>query len=176
MPATPPHQLRLTIAPDSLALPAPPSWDLPLPWIGRSAPKPPHALVWAWSSPILQPVRAGRGRQGRTSLLHQAMQQAAAQRSVPLTFATCTTSMPPERPRALRLPAGQGRCCARAWRSPRARYRPTYLRLDGADFRRERAHRKAYESQESQAFCRPDAFAEALQFRLSRRERAWSSR
>ena len=107
------------------------------------------------------------------SLLHQAMQQPAAPQR-PRTCATCTTSMPRARPCALRLPAGQGLCCARAWRSSRARCKPDIpKRLDGADWRAEseRIEKPTRVPGSRRRFAALDAFAEALQFRLSR-ERA----
>ena len=75
----------------------------------------------------------------------------------------------PERPRALRLPAGQGRVLRQGMEKlTRTLQTDIPKRLDGADFRAESERiEKAYESQESQAFAALDAFAEALQFRLS---------
>lgn len=76
----------------------------------------------------------------------------------------------PERPRALRLPAGQGRLLRQGMEKvTRMLLTEIPKRLDGADFRAESERiEKAYETQESQAFAALDALAEGLQFRLTR--------
>ncbi|MGE5332717.1 MAG: Lon protease family protein [Nitrospirota bacterium] len=173
MPATPlaPTQLRLTIAPDSLGFASTAELqDLPLPWIGQERAEAAARFGLGMEQPDYNLFVLGEVGSGRTSLLHQAMQQAAAQRSVPPDLCYLHNFDAPERPRALRLPAGQGRVLRQGMEKlTRTLQTDIPKRLDGADFRAESERiEKAYESQESQAFAALDAFAEALQFRLSR--------
>ena len=84
MPATPlvPAQLRLTIAPTSLGFASTAELqDLPLPWIGQERAEAAARFGLGMEQPDYNLFVLGEVGSGRTSLLHQAMQQAAAQRS-----------------------------------------------------------------------------------------------
>jgi predicted ATP-dependent protease len=76
----------------------------------------------------------------------------------------------PERPRALRLPAGQGRVL-RQFMAQMTKSLQTEIsqRLDGQDFKAESSCiEKKYKAEEARAFAELDAFAEARHFALHR--------
>ena len=173
MPATPlvPAQLRLTIAPTSLGFASTAELQgLSLPWIGQERAEAAARFGLGMEQPDYNLFVLGEVGSGRTSLLHQAMQQAAALRTVPPDLCYLHNFDAPERPRALRLPAGQGRLLRQGMEKiTRMLLTEIPKRLDGADFRAESERiEKAYETQESQAFAALDALAEGLQFRLTR--------
>ena len=173
MPATalPPAQLRLTIDPADLGFASTAELqDLPLPWIGQERAEAAARFGLAMEQPDYNLFVLGEVGSGRASLLHQAMQQAAALRPVPPDLCYLHDFDTPERPRALRLPAGQGRVLRQGMEQvTRTLQSDIPKRLDGADFRAESERiEKAYQAQESQAFATLDALAETLHFRLSR--------
>ena len=105
-----PHQLRLTIAPESLGFASTAELqDLPLPWIGQERAQAATQFGLAMDQPDYHLFVLGEVGSGRTSLLRQATQAAAAQRAVPPDLCYLHNFDAPERPRALRPPAGQGR-------------------------------------------------------------------
>ena len=173
MPATAlaPSQLRLTIDPAGLGFASTAELqDLPLPWIGQERAEAAARFGLAMEQPDYNLFVLGEVGSGRASLLHQAMQQAAALRPVPPDLCYLHDFDTPERPRALRLPAGQGRVLRQGMEQlTRTLQSEVPKRLDGADFRAESERiEKTYQAQESQAFAPLDALAETLHFRLSR--------
>src|SRR3990167_3438033 len=173
MPATAlaPSQLRLTIDPAGLGFASTAELqDLPLPWIGQERAEAAARFGLAMEQPDYNLFVLGEVGSGRASLLHQAMQQAAALRPVPPDLCYLHDFDTPERPRALRLPAGQGRVLRQGMEQlTRTLQSDVPKRLDGADFRAESERiEKTYQAQESQAFATLDALAETLHFRLSR--------
>ncbi len=168
-----PHQLRLSIAPDTLGFASTAEMqDLPLPWIGQERAEAAARFGLGLEQPDYNLFVLGEVGSGRASLLHQAMRQAAAQRAVPPDLCYLHDFDNPERPRALRLPAGQGRALRQGVEElTRTLQADIPKRLDGADFRAESQRiESAYQTQESQAFGALDALAESLHFRLSRDE------
>ena len=168
-----PEQLRLNIAPDSLGFASTAELqDQPLPWIGQERAEAAARFGLGLEQPDYNLFVLGEVGSGRASLLHQAMKQAAAQRAVPPDLCYLHNFDNPERPRALRLPAGQGRALRQGMEQlTRALQADIPKRLDGADFRAESARiEQAYQARESQAFAELDALAESLRFRLSRDE------
>jgi predicted ATP-dependent protease len=109
---------------------------------------------------------------GRSTLLRQSMQTAAASRVVPPDLCYLNNFDTPERPRALRLPAGQGRLL----RQLMAQLTKTLQaeipkRLAGQDFKTESEHiEKAYKAEEGPAYAELWAYAEARNFSLFREE------
>ena len=107
---------------------------------------------------------------GRSSLLKQAMQTAASKRAVPPDLCYLYNFDTPEHPRALRLPAGQGRLL----RQCMARMMKVLLteipqQLDGPHFKVESEHiTKTYKEAESKAYAELDAFGEARNFTMHR--------
>ena len=107
---------------------------------------------------------------GRASLLRQAMQTAAAERAVPPDLGYLHNFDTPDRPRALRLPAGQGRQLRQGMADMAKNLQADIpKRLAAADFKAEAERiEKTWQAQEGEAFAVLDAFAEARQFRLTR--------
>jgi len=173
MPATAlaPAQLRLTIDPDSLGFASTAELrGLPLPWIGQERAEAAARFGLGLQQPDYNLFVLGEVGSGRTSLLRQAMKDAAAQRPVPPDLCYLHNFDTPERPRALRLPAGQGRLLRQGMeQATRLLQADIPKRLEGPDFRAESERiEKAYQASEAQTFAALDAFAESLRFRLSR--------
>ena len=166
-----PHQLRLTIDPDTLGFASTAELqDLPLPWIGQERAQAATQFGLAMEQPDYHLFVLGEVGSGRTSLLRQATQAAAAQRAVPPDLCYLHNFDTPERPRALRLPPGQGRQLRVAMlEMARTLQADIPKRLAGPDCKAEaEAIQKAWQAQEASAFATLDAFAEARHFRLSR--------
>ncbi len=168
-----PEQLRLTISPASLGFASTAELhDQSLPWIGQERAEAAARFGLALEHPNYNLFVLGELGSGRVSLLLQAMRQAAAQRAVPPDLCYLHHFDQPERPRALRLPAGQGRVLRQGMEQfARTLQGDIPKRLDGADFRSESERiDQAYQAQEAQAFAALDALAESLHFRLTREE------
>ncbi len=107
---------------------------------------------------------------GRSSLLRQAMVAAAANRAAPPDLCYLHNFDAPERPLALRLPAGQGRLL----RQHLARMTKSLLteipqRLDGQDFKAESERiEKAHKAEETKAYAELTTFAESRNFTIHR--------
>lgn len=173
MPALPlaSHQLRLTIDPATLGFASTAELaDLPLPWIGQERA---HAAA-QFGLNMLQPdyhlFVLGEVGSGRTSLLRQAMQTAAAARPVPPDLCYLHNFDQPDRPRALRLPPGQGRVLRQRMADMGKNLQADIpRRLASPDFKADAERiEQAWQEQERSAFATLDAFAEARQMRLSR--------
>jgi predicted ATP-dependent protease len=166
-----PHQLRLTIAPESLGFASTAELqDLPLPWIGQERAQAATQFGLAMDQPDYHLFVLGEVGSGRTSLLRQATQAAAAQRAVPPDLCYLHNFDAPERPRALRLPAGQGRQLRVAMLEMAKMLQADIpKRLASPDCKAEaETIQKAWQAREASAFATLDAFAEARRFRLSR--------
>ena len=166
-----PQQLRLTIDPATLGFASTAELqDLPLPWIGQDRAQAAAQFGLAMQQPDYHLFALGEVGSGRTSLLRQAMQAAAAVRPVPPDLCYLHNFDAPDRPRALRLPAGQG-CQLRQGMADMAKSLQADIpkRLAAADFKADAERiEKAWHAQETDAFAVLNAFAEARQFRLSR--------
>ena len=166
-----PHQLRLTIDPATLGFASTAELqDLSLPWIGQERAQAAAQFGLAMQQPDYHLFALGEVGSGRTSLLRQAMQTAAAGRPVPPDLCYLHNFDAPDRPRALRLPAGQGRQLRQGLADmAKSLQADIPKRLAAADFKAEAERiEKAWHAQETDAFAVLDAFAEARQFRLSR--------
>lgn len=173
MPATalPASQLRLTIDPSTLGFASTAELqDLPLPWIGQERAQAAAQFGLGMAQPDYHLFVLGEVGSGRASLMRQAMHAAAALRPVPPDLCYLHNFDAPERPRALRLPAGQGRVLRRAMAElAKALQTDIPRHLSSPDFRAQaRTIEQAYEAQEAQAFAALQAFAQARQFHLSR--------
>ncbi len=161
MPATPltPTQLRLSIAPDSLGFASTADLrDLPLPWIGQERAEAAARFGLGMEQPDYNLFVLGEVGSGRTTLMHQAMKQAAAAaRRCRRTCATCTTSTPPSAPRAAPACGTRAPAAPSAWRrSARTLQADIPKRLDGADFSAESERiEKTYEARGVAGLCRP---------------------
>jgi predicted ATP-dependent protease len=107
---------------------------------------------------------------GRSSLLQQLMQTVAADKAVPPDLCYLHNFDAPEKPRALRMPPGQGRLLRqRMAQMCKTLQQEIPVRLNGQDFKVESAHiEKIYKLEESKAYAELDAFAEARNFALYR--------
>ena len=173
MPTTrlPASDLRLTIAPDSLGFADTSALqDLPLPWIGQERAQTAVRFGLEMAPPDYNLFVLGEVGSGRSSLLHEAMQEAATRRATPPDLCYLYHFDAPGRPSALRLPAGQGRLLrdglARLVRTLVAGI-PQRLNSSACKMGSERLE-KAFNEEESQAFGELESFAETRGFALVR--------
>ncbi|MBV7429155.1 MULTISPECIES: Lon protease family protein [unclassified Acidovorax] len=166
-----PHQLRLTIDPATLGFASTAELqDLPLPWIGQERAQAAAQFGLGLHQPDYHLFVLGEVGSGRASLLRQAMQAAAAERAVPPDLCYLHNFDTPDRPLALRLPAGQGRQLRQGMADMAKNLQadiPKHLAAAAFKADAERIE-KTWQAQESEAFAVLDAFAEARQFRISR--------
>ena len=166
-----PEQLRLTLDPATLGFAD--TTELlgqPLPWIGQERAEKAARFGLAMDQPDYHLFVLGEVGCGRASLLRQLAQTVAADRPVPPDLCYLHNFDAPERPRALRMPAGQGREL-RALMAQLVRFVQTEipLRLSSEDFKAESERiQSAYRSEEAKAYADLDAFASARSFNLYR--------
>ena len=166
-----PHQLRLIIDPASLGFATTAELQgQPLPWIGQERAQAAAQFGLNLQQPDYHLFVLGEVGSGRASLLRQAMHAAAAHRPVPPDLCYLHNFDTPDRPRALRLPTGQGRQLRQGMADmARSLQADIPKRLASPDFRAEAERiEKTWQAQENAAFAVLDTFAEARQFRLSR--------
>ncbi|MDH4233889.1 MAG: AAA family ATPase [Gallionella sp.] len=166
-----PAELRLTIDPDSLGF-ADTSELLEhaLPWIGQERAEKAAHFGLGMDQQDYNLFVLGEVGSGRSSLLRQAMRATAANRAVPPDLCYLHNFDTPERPRALRLPAGQGRLLRQLLaRMTKSLQTEIPRRLDGQDFKAESERiEKSYKEEEAKAFTELEAFAEARNFTMHR--------
>lgn len=166
-----PAELRLAIDPAMLGYSNTAEMlDYPLPWIGQERAEMAAHFGLSMDQPDYNLFVLGEVGSGRSSLLKRAMQQAAAVRPVPPDLCYLHNFDAPERPRALRLPAGQGRQL-RQFMMQMIKTLQTGIpqRLDGQDFKTESERiDKHYKAEEAKAYAELDAYAEARKFTLHR--------
>ena len=144
--------------------------DLPLPWIGQERAEQAARFGLEMDQPNYNLFVLGEVGSGRSSLLKRAMHAAAANRPVPPDLCYLHNFDAPERPRALRLPAGQGRLLRQLMvqmlRSIQKKI-PQYLK--GQDFKVESERiENTYKAEEAKAYAALDALAETRKFTLHR--------
>lgn len=166
-----PHELRLTIDPDSLGFADTSELiDQPLSWIGQERAEKAAYFGLEMEQPDYNLFVLGEVGSGRSSLLRQAMAKVAVNKPVPPDLCYLYHFEAPERPLALRLPAGQGRLL-RQKLSGFAKYLQTELPryLEGPDLKAdiERIEKK-FKMEEAKAFAELDAFAEKHHFAIQR--------
>jgi predicted ATP-dependent protease len=166
-----PAELRLTFDPATLGFTDTSEMlEYQLPWIGQERAEIAAGFGLAMDQPDYNLFVLGEVGSGRSSLLKQAMQAAAAGKAVPPDLCYLHNFDTPEHPRALRLPAGQGRLL----RQFMAHMMKSLLvgipqRLDGQDFKVESEHiETTYKAEEAKAYAELDTFAEARKFTLHR--------
>jgi predicted ATP-dependent protease len=166
-----PEQLCLRIDPESLGFAQTSELQTPtLPWIGQERAEQAARFGLSMDQPDYNLFVLGEVGSGRASLLRQLTRAVAAQRPVPPDLCYLHNFDAPERPRALRMPAGQGREL-RTLMGKLSRFLQTEipLRLDSEDFKAESERiESAYRTEESKAYAELDAFAEARHFNLYR--------
>jgi predicted ATP-dependent protease len=166
-----PEVLRVTIAPESLGFSDTSELlQLPLPWIGQERAEIAARFGLGMAQPDYNLFVLGEVGSGRSSLLQQVMQAVAANKAVPPDLCYLHNFDAPEKPRALRLPPGQGRLLRQLMaQMSKALEREIPKRLDGPDFKVESERiEKIYKVEESKAYAELDAFAEARSFALYR--------
>ncbi|OGT01514.1 MAG: ATP-dependent protease [Gallionellales bacterium RBG_16_57_15] len=166
-----PAELRLTIDPGTLGF-ADTSGLLEqtLPWIGQERAEKAARFGLGMDQPDYNLFVLGEVGSGRSSLLKLAMQAVAADRAVPPDLCYLHNFDAPERPRALRLPSGQGRLLRQLMlRMTKSLQTEIPQRLDGQDFKAESERiEKAHKAEEAKAYAELEAFAEARSFTMHR--------
>ncbi|WP_028585737.1 Lon protease family protein [Desulfogranum mediterraneum] len=166
-----PAELRLSIDPDTLGfVDTSELLDQPLPWIGQERAEIAARFGLEMEQTDYNLFVLGEVGSGRSSLLKQAMQEAASKRVTPPDLCYLHNFDAPEHPRAVRLPAGQGRLLRHSMEGmTRALLTEIPLQLDGPDFKVESERiEQSYHEQESQAFVALETFGEARHFRMHR--------
>lgn len=146
--------------------------DLPLPWIGQPRAEQAARFGLDMALPGYNLLVVGEVGTGRTSRMHQLMQAHAHSQPVPPDLCYLHHVEQPERPLALRLPAGQGRHLRQRMQQL-ARYLQAQVprRLSEGDVKAESEHiTQAYKSEESRAYAELHVFAQAHGFSLMREQ------
>ncbi len=142
----------------------------PLRWIGQERAQMAANFGLSLDQPDYNLFVLGEVGSGRSSLLKQAMHATAKDRAVPPDLCYLYNFDTPERPRALRLPAGQGRVL-RQFMAEMTKSLQTEIpqRLDRQDFKAESARiEEKYKAEEALVYAELDAFAEVRHFALHR--------
>jgi len=166
-----PAELRLTIPADALGYSDTSELlEYPLPWIGQERAEIAARFGLGMGQRDYNLFVLGEVGSGRSSLLKQAMQAAAAGKAVPPDLCYLYNFDAPERPHALRLPAGQGRLLRQFMsRLTKTLQTGVQQRLDSQDFKTESERIvKTYKTEEAKAFAELEAFAEARSFTMHR--------
>jgi predicted ATP-dependent protease len=166
-------QLCLTVDPHALGFADTSELlEQPLPWIGQERAETAARFGLEMDQPGYNLFVLGEAGSGRSTLLRQLAQSIAAKRPVPPDLCYINNFDAPERPRALRLPAGQGRQL-RQFMAQLARTLQAEIpkRLAGPEFKSESAQLEArHKAQEGPAFAQLKAFAQARSFFLFRED------
>lgn len=168
-----PADLRLTIDPGALGF-ADTSELLTqaLPWIGQERAQIAARFGLEMGQRDYNLFVLGEVGSGRSSLLRDLAQTLAASRAVPPDLCYLNNFDSPERPLALRMPAGQGRVLRQLMTQLSKTLQAEIPKLlAGQDFKTESERlEKAYKAEEGPAYAELDAFAEARSFSLFREE------
>jgi predicted ATP-dependent protease len=168
-----PADLALSISPDALGFADTSELrQQPLPWIGQARAETAARFGLTMDQPDYNLFVLGEVGSGRSTLLLQLMREVAATKAVPPDLCYLHNFDAPERPRALRMPPGQGKLLRQLMaQMSKTLQKEIPQRLDGPDFKAESAHlEKSYKREESEAYAELDAFAEARNFALYRED------
>ena len=168
-----PADLALSIAPEALGFnDTTELLQQPLPWIGQARAETAARFGLTMDQPDYNLFVLGEVGSGRSTLLLQLMREVAATRAVPPDLCYLHNFDAPERPRALRMPPGQGKLLRQLMaQMSKTLQKEIPQRLDGPDFKAESAHlEKTYKLEESGAYAELDAFAETRNFALYRED------
>ncbi len=166
-----PEALRLRIDPACLGFDDTSALEHePLPWIGQARAQTAARFGLAIDQPHYHLFVLGEIGTGRSTLLEQEMRAAAASRPVPPDLCYLHHFAAPERPRALRLPAGQGRALRQRMAEFCRRLQVEIpKRLSEPSFKAAlSALEKTYSDREAEAFAALSAYARARHFALRR--------
>ncbi|MBW8457369.1 MAG: AAA family ATPase [Thiobacillus sp.] len=166
-----PADLRLTLDPALLGF-ADTSELLaePLPWIGQARAEAAARFGLGMEQPNYNLFVLGEVGSGRSSLLKQAMHEVAAGKRVPPDLCYLHNFDAPERPLALRLPAGEGRQLRQSLaQAVKSLQDEIPQRLNGQDYKAESERiEKAWKDDMERHYAELSAFAEARSFSLHR--------
>lgn len=165
--------LRVTIDPDSLGFPD--TSELlrqSLSWIGQERAEAAARFGLGMMQPDYHLFVLGEEGAGRSSLLHQAMTAAAAGQPAPPDLCYLYNFVAPEKPLAVRLPAGQGRVLRQSLLQLTKSLPAEITRcLNGQDFKLKSDRiEKKFRTEAGQAYTRLDKFAESLHFTIHRED------
>jgi predicted ATP-dependent protease len=167
----PPAALRLTIDPALLGF-ADTSELMaePLPWIGQARAEAAARFGLEMDQPNYNLFVLGEVGSGRSSLLKQAMREVAASKRVPPDLCYLHNFDAPERPLALRLPAGEGRLLRQQLaQAVKTLQSEIPQRLEGQDYKAESERiEQAWKNDVERHYAELTAFAEARSFSLHR--------
>ncbi len=146
--------------------------DEALPWIGQARAQAAAQFGLALQEPGYNLFVVGEVGTGRTTLMREAMQAQAACRPVPPDLCYLHHFDAPEHPRALRLPAGEGRQLRQAMvQLVKNLQAEIPRRLSAPDVKAESARIEAsYKQEEARAYAELSAFADERQFSLMREQ------
>ena len=141
-----------------------------LPWVGQQRAEAAACFGLNMAMPDYNLLVVGEVGTGRTTLMRQLMHDVAANRPVPPDLLFLHHVAQPERPLALRLPAGEGRQLRqRMLQLVRRLQTDIPRRLAEPDVKAESERiEQAFKSEESRAYAELNAFAESRQFSLMR--------
>lgn len=168
-----PADLRLTLDPDALGFADTSELqDETLPWIGQTRAEAAARFGLGMDQPNYNLFVLGEVGSGRSSLLKQAMREAAASRRVPPDLCYLHNFDAPERPLALRLPAGEGRLLRQLLtQAVKTLQGEIPQRLQGQDYKAESERiEQAWKNDVARHYAELTAFAEARSFSLHREE------
>lgn len=145
---------------------------LPLPWIGQERAEQAARFGMGMDAPDYNLFVLGEVGSGRTTLLTQLMHTQAALRPVPPDLCYLHNFEVPERPHALRLPAGQGRLLRQQMDQLTKRlHKEIPKRLAQDDFKAEAKRiESACKAEEDRGYLALSAYAQAHHFALMRDE------
>lgn len=162
-------ELRLTVNPDTLGFADTSELlDHTLPWIGQERAEIAARFGLEMEQTDYNLFVLGEVGSGRSSLLKQAMQEAASKRPIPPDLCYLYNFDTPKHPCAVRLPAGQGRLLRQYMaRMMKDLLTEIPLQFNGPDFKVESERIvKSYNEEESKAFAELEIFGEARHFRM----------
>ncbi|MDT8990513.1 AAA family ATPase [Curvibacter sp. APW13] len=169
--ALPRTALSLVIDPDTLGFADTTELlEETVPWIGQERAQEAARFGLTMEQPDYNLFVLGEVGSGRSTLLVQLVNAIAATRAVPADLCYLHNFDVPERPRALRMPPGQGRELRQHMVALcQTLQREIPLRLSGETFKAESERiRASYKGSEAKAYETLDAFAEARHFVLYR--------
>ncbi len=166
-----PADLRLTIDPAALGFADTSELQQEaLPWIGQARAEVAARFGLGMDQPNYNLFVLGEVGSGRSSLLRQAMREVAAGKRVPPDLCYLYNFDAPERPLALRLPAGEGRLLRQLLaHAVKTLQSDIPQRLEGQDYKAESERiEKAWKDDVARHYAVLTAFAEARSFSLHR--------
>lgn len=164
-------ELRMNIDPDTLGFKDTSALlQSSLSWIGQERAKTAANFGLAMQLPDYHLFVLGEAGSGRSSLLHQAMIEAAKKSAVPPDLCYLYNFTTPEKPVALRTPAGQGRLLHNSLEKlTETLLDEITLCLNGQDFKIKHDRMlKKFKATETELYAQLDAYAETRNFSIRR--------